>query len=94
MERIVDIPNSLSWESYWAEWVPHWELRSTKILSQTTQVPYSSLVPEVRGRRVSNVLASMVTQINERVAQTQHVLTGLFHDITLIWDIRDNEGNN
>jgi hypothetical protein len=47
-EILVNIPDSLNWETYESEWRPHWELRSTKILSQTTQLAYSNLVPEVR----------------------------------------------
>jgi hypothetical protein len=37
LESNRDIPDSLNWESYSEDWVPRWELRSTKILSQTTQ---------------------------------------------------------
>jgi hypothetical protein len=44
-ETLVNILDSLNWEAYESEWRPHWELRSTKILTQTTQLAYSNLVP-------------------------------------------------
>jgi hypothetical protein len=39
-------------------------------------------------------LAPLTTQSNERASRAQYALTELFHDITLIWDIRNTEGNN
>jgi hypothetical protein len=83
---LVNIPDSLNWETYESEWRPHWELRSTKILSQTTQLAYSNLVPEVRGRRVSNVLAPIISRATEKTVEAQNALTYTFHDIDLIWD--------
>ena len=94
VETILNIPDSLSWESYVAEWVPHWELRNTKILSPTTHLSYSNTVPEVRGRRVSNVPARRISRTNENAVEAQNALTKLFHDIILVWDIRDNIGHN
>jgi hypothetical protein len=72
IETVVDIPDSLNWESYAASWVPHWELRSTKILSQTTHLAYSNLVPEVRGRRISNVLAPIISRTNTKAVEAQN----------------------
>jgi len=74
MERIIEVSDSLQWESYSTSWVPRWELRSTKIISQTTQVSYSNLVPEIRGRRISNVLTPIVTLSNERAIRAQNTL--------------------
>jgi hypothetical protein len=79
MERIIEVSDSLQWE-----------LRSTEILSQTTQVSYSNLVPEIRGRRISNVLTPIVALSNDRAIQAQNTLAEFFHDIIQIWDIRDD----
>ena len=70
-EILVNIPDSLNWETYESEWRPHWELRSTKILSQTTQLAYSNLVPEVRGRRIPNVLAPIIARATEKAIEAQ-----------------------
>jgi hypothetical protein len=79
---------------YTRNWVPRWDLRSTKILAPTTQVLYSSLVPEVRIRNNTNVLLPLINQGNRQSSEAQNALTELFHDINLIWEIRDDEGNH
>jgi len=53
-EILVNVPDTLNWEIYESEWRPHWELRSTKLLNQTSQLVFQNLVPEIRTRRVSN----------------------------------------
>jgi hypothetical protein len=93
-ETLVNIPDFLNWEIYESEWRPHWELRSTKILTQTTQLSYSNLVPEIRPRRASNVLAPIIVRTTQNAVEAQDALTNNFHDIDLIWDIRGNLGNN
>ena len=49
-KTLVNILDSLKWEAYEYEWIPHWELRSTKILTQTTRLACSNLVPEIRNK--------------------------------------------
>jgi len=93
-ETLVNIPDSLRWETYEEEWVPHWELRSIKILSQTAQLAYSNLVLEVRGRRIPNVLAPVISRATTRAIEAQEALNYTFHDLDLIWDIKDNIRNN
>lgn len=93
-EHMENIPDSLRWEDFTNLWGPRWELRNTKIISQTTQIPYSDLVPEVRRRGNSNVLLPVINHSNRRALQAQHALTELFHDVNLIWDIKDNEGHH
>ena len=93
-ETLVNIPDSLNWEIYESEWRPHWELRSNKILTQTTHLAYSNLVPEIRPRRASNVLAHIIARATQNAVEVQDALTNNFHDIDLIWNIRDNLGNN
>ena len=93
-ETLVNIPDSLNWEAYESEWRPHWELRSTKILIQTIHLAYSNLVPEIRNKRISNVFAPIITRASQNAVEAQEALTKNFHDIDLIWDIRDNLGNN
>jgi hypothetical protein len=63
-------------------------------ISPTTQILYSSLVPEIRYRSNTNILLPIINQDNRRALEAQNALTELFHDINLIWDIRDNEGHH
>jgi hypothetical protein len=57
-EHIENIPDRLPWDDYKQLWVPRWGLRSKQVISQATNIPYSSLVPEVRRMGSSNLIDS------------------------------------
>jgi len=40
------------------------------------------------------VLAPIIARATKKAVEAQEALTYTFHDIDLIWDIRDNMGNN
>lgn len=91
-EVLATIPDTLSWEQYSSNWKPHWELRSTKVLSPANQFYCSRLVPEIRNRQTSNVMILVTSRASQKAEEAQDALANTFHDIDLIWDIRNNQG--
>ena len=83
-EILTTIPDTLSWEQYSSNWKPHWELRSTKLLSPINQFHCPGLVPEVRNRQSSNVLIPVISRSSQKVVEEKDVLFSIFHDIDLI----------
>ena len=93
-EILTTILDTFSWEQYSSNWKPHWELRSTKLISPTNQFHCSRLVPEVCNWQSSNVLIPVISRASQKVVEAQDALSSIFHDIYLIWDIRNNQGFN
>jgi hypothetical protein len=84
-KHIENISDMMRWNEYCLNWVPRWGLRSTQVIAPTTQTPYQLLVPEVRHRGNSNLLAPIISQGNRKATEAQQALTESFHHIDLIW---------
>lgn len=84
-EHIENIPDRLPWDDYKQLWVPQWGLRHKQTLSQATNMPYFTLVPEVRRQGPSSLLSPVIHQANNQALEAGLHLAEWFHDINLIW---------
>lgn len=59
------------WSDYSQNWVPRWGLRNSSVISPSTQILHSVLVPEVRRQHSLDLLFPILNQANRRAIEAQ-----------------------